>query len=120
MSWLGALMPTFTLHWLLAAAEGSGASGTVSGVAALSVAPRSFCEPAPLLQETVQFTLRFSLAAPESTRTVIELAAGTTVSRLQIKKLAVFPPQAATKVSAWAAPMLAVTAPAASRPPTAV
>ena len=83
MSWAGRLMPAFTLHWPLAA-EGSGVSGTVRGVAALSVAPSSFPEFAPLVQATVQFTLTCSLAAPESTLTVIELDAGTTVSRLQI------------------------------------
>ena len=83
-SWAGRLMPTFTWHVPSVAAEGSGASGTVSGVEALSVAPSWFPSPALEVQATVQLTLTFSLAAPESTPTDIALAEEIVVSRLQM------------------------------------
>ena len=72
---------------------GSGVSGTVKGVAALSVAPSWFCEPLPSAQLTVQLTSMFSLALPESTATDIEPGEGTV--RVQIADIAVIPVPAA-------------------------
>ena len=56
MSAFGTLMPTFTVQLPSAAVGGSGVSGTVRGVAALSVAPSWFREPLLSAQLTVQLT----------------------------------------------------------------